>query len=109
MDDIYLKYRKEREGIEYILVEGAFAVFKDAGDYCYLEDIYCIDALRGSKISYELAQKVEDIAKKAGYKKMLGSVDIQAKNPEISLKACFNQGYKILKLDGSIIWLHKEI
>jgi GNAT superfamily N-acetyltransferase len=109
MEDLYLKYRKEREGIEYIAVEGAFIVFKDAGDYCYIEDVYCIPELRQSGISYELAKKVEEMAKKAGYKKMLGSVNITANNPEIGLKACFNNGYKILKLEGSIIWLHKEI
>jgi hypothetical protein len=107
--NIYLQYRQERENLQSIEVEGAFATYKFVNDYCYLEDVYAIPELRGSKISYELATMVEAAAKKAGYKKMLGSVDIAAANPEISLKACFTQGYKILKLEGSVIWLSKEI
>lgn len=109
MDDLYLKYRKEREGIDYIHVEGAFATYKYVQDFCYLEDIYCIPELRDSGISHELANKVEEEAKSKGYKKMLGSVDINTNMPERSLRACFNHGYKILKLEGSVIWLHKEI
>lgn len=109
MDDLYLKYRKEREGIEYIVVEGAFITFKGFGDYCYIEDLYCIPELRDSGIIKDLVNKVEDIAKKAGYEKLLGSVDINAKNAELNLKSCFNHGYRILKLEGSMIWLHKEI
>jgi len=31
------------------------------------------------------------------------------KNPEQSLRACFNDGYKILNLQGSVIWLRKEL
>jgi GNAT superfamily N-acetyltransferase len=109
MDDIYLKYRKEREGIEYILVEGAFATFKPLKEHLYLEDLYCIPELRDSGIIHDLVNKVEDIAKKAGYKKILGSVDVSTKNAEANLVSCIKHGYKILKLDNSLIWLEKEI
>ena len=109
MNDLFLKYRQEREGIEYILEKNGFATYKFLKDFCYLEDIYVTPDARKKGIAYELSQKVEFIAKKEGYTKMLGSVDISAKNPEISLMACFSDGYKILKLDNNIIWLHKEI
>lgn len=109
MEDLFLKYKKERENVESIVVDGAFITYKFMPDFCYIEDVYCIEELRQSGISHELATKVEEIAKKAGYKKMLGSVDIAANNPEIGLRSCFNQGYKILKLQGSVIWLQKEL
>lgn len=109
MDDLYLKYRKEREGIEYILVDGAFATFKPLKDHLYFEDIYCIPELRDSGIIKDLTNKVEDIAKKSGYSKLLGSVDISTKNAERNLVSCIKHGYKIIKLDGSVIWLQKEI
>lgn len=108
-ENIYLQYRRERENVESIEVEGAFIVYKFLPQYCYIVDVYCIAELRESGISYELADKVENVAKQRGYTKMLGSVDTTAINPETGLKACFKQGYKILRLEGSMIWLHKEI
>lgn len=72
-------------------------------------DVFCVKELRDSGIVYELASKVEALAKNSGYSKMLGSVDTKALSPEAGLQACFNQGYKILKVDGSVIWLQKEI
>lgn len=109
MSDLFLQYKKERENVENIQVDGAFITFKFLKEYCYIEDVYCVAELRDSGIAYELASKVEEVAKKKGYKKMLGSVDTAANNPEAGLKACFSQGYKILNLQGSVIWLHKEI
>jgi hypothetical protein len=109
MDDLFLRYKQERENVYNIQVEGAFITYKFLKDYCYIEDVYCIPELRTSGIAYELASKVEAIALKAGYKKMLGSVDVQGANPEVGLQACFKNGYKILKLEGRVIWLVKEI
>lgn len=109
MEDLFLKYKQERENVKNIQVEGAFITYKFLPEYVYIEDVYCLPELRTSGIAYELAEKVEEIARKAGYKKMLGSVDTAAKNPEIGLQACFKQGYKILNLQGSVIWLQKEI
>jgi hypothetical protein len=109
MSDLFLKYKKERENVESISVDGAFITYKFLQDYAYIEDVYCVPELRDSGIAHELAAKVEVLARKAGYKKMLGSVDTNATNPEQSLRACFNNGYKILNLQGSVIWLHKEL
>lgn len=109
MSDLFLAYKKERENVQNIQVDGAFITYKFLAEYCYIEDVYCVNELRTSGISYELATKVENLAKKAGYKKMLGSVDVRAKNPEYGLKMCLKHGYKILKLEGNIIWLSKEI
>lgn len=109
MQDLFLQYKKEREDVESIQVEGAFITFKMFPDHVYIEDVYCIPELRGSNIIYELAEKVEKAAKAADYKKMLVSVDIKANNPEIGLKSSFKNGYKIKSLQGSVIWLEKEL
>jgi len=108
-NDLFLNYKKEREGIEYIKVNGAFITYKFLPEYCYIEDIYCEPHLRNSGLYHELSKQVETIAKEKGYKAMLGSVDVSMKNPEQSLRACFNDGYKILNLQGSVIWLRKEL
>lgn len=109
MSELFLKYKKEREGIEYINVEGAFITYKLLPDYCYIEDVFCEPNLRKSGLSHELSKQVEKIAKEKGYKAMLGSVDVSMTNPEQSLRACFNDGYKILNLQGSVVWLRKEL
>lgn len=109
MSDLFLQYKKERENVESIQVDGAFITYKWLQDYCYIEDVYCVPELRDSGIAHELAEKVAEKAKLRGYKKLLGSVDTSANNPEKSLKACFNDGFKILKLDNKVIWLVKEL
>lgn len=109
MSDLFLKYKKERENVESIQVDGAFITYKWLKDYCYIEDVYCVAELRDSGIAHELAEKVEKLAKAKGYRRMLGSVDTAANEPERSLRACFNNGFKILNLQGSVIWLVKEI
>lgn len=109
MSDLFLKYKKEREGVESISVEGAFITYKWLKDYCYIEDVYCVPELRKTGIAHELSKSVEKLAKENGYKKLLGSVDTTMTNPEQSLIACFNDGFKILNLQGNIIWLNKEI
>ena len=109
MSDLFLQYKKERENVESIQVDGAFITYKFLQDYCYIEDVYCVPELRTSGIAHELATKVEIIARENGFTKMLGSVDTNASCPEQSLKACFNNGYKILNLQGSVIWLHKVL
>jgi len=109
MSDLFLKYKKEREGAESISVDGAFITYKFLQDFCYVEDIYCEPHLRKTGLAHELSKQVEAIAKEKGFKKLLGSVDVSRANPERSLRACFNDGFKILNLQGSVIWLQKEI
>jgi len=109
MSDLFLQYKLERENVQNIQVDGAFITYKMLKEYCYIEDVYCVPELRDSGIAHELSAKVEVIAKKAGHIKMLGSVDTSAKNPEQGLRACFNDNYKILKIEGSVIWLYKEL
>lgn len=109
MEDLFLKYKQERENVQYIQVEGAFITYKMLPEYVYIEDFYCIQELRGSGIVQELATKVEEIAKKAGYKKMLGSIVVGTAGAEKSLVNSLKHGYKLLKLDQTTIWIYKEI
>jgi len=109
MSDLFLKYKKEREGIEFIEADGAFITYKFLNDFCYIEDIYCEPQLRKTGLAHDLSKQVEKIASDKGFKKLLGSVDVSRSNPERSLIACFNDGFKILNLQGSVIWLQKEI
>lgn len=109
MSDLFLRYKKERENVESIQVDGGFITYKFLPDYCYIEDFYIVPELRRTGLIYDLASQVEEIARKQGYLKMLGSVVIDTNNPEISLIGCLKHGYKILKLEGNIIWLHKEL
>lgn len=107
--DLFLRYKQERENIQSIQVDGAFITYKLLPEYCYIEDFYVVPELRGSGLIYELASKVEQIAKEAGYKKMLGSVVIGTNGAEISLIGCLKHDYKLLKLEGNTIWLVKHL
>lgn len=109
MDDLFIKYKLERENVHTIQVDGGFIMYKYLPDFCYIEDFYVVPELRGSGLIYKLANQVEDIAKKAGINKMLGSVVLGSEGAERSLAGCLKHGYKLLKLEGNVIWLQKEI
>lgn len=102
-------YKEEREGAVVIETEKGFATAVELGDYIYLDEVFVRKEYRRSRECYRLADKIAEIGKELGYKKMLGSVCTDANNSTTSLKVLLNYGFKLLKNEKNMIYFEKEI
>lgn len=105
----YANYRIEREGAIVIEDENGFASAIRLEGYMYIDEIYVIPEKRKSNIASNYADKIAIIAKEEGYKKLLGSVDPKANGSTNSIKALLAYGFELLNINGSLIYLQKEI
>lgn len=102
---MYAKYIQEREGKSVLETEHGFAIYHFLGDYLYLVDIYVEPDYRRTGLATEILNQIKDIAKKNNYKKILGSVDLQAKGCTGSLKAILASGFMLKQCEGQAIYL----
>ena len=106
---LFAEYKKERENAIVVEDKNGFAVAKVEGEYMYIVDIYVIPKLRQSDIASKYADRIAEIAKKKGIKKLLGSVDPRANGSTTSLKVVLGYGFKLLCVEGPMIYFEKEI
>jgi predicted GNAT family acetyltransferase len=106
---LFAQYKKEREGIEIIEKEHGFATYYPMEGYMYIEDIYVVPEKRHTGLASKMADEVAEIAKSAGYSKLLGSVVPSKAGSTIALKALLGYGYKLLAAQSDALWLYKEI
>lgn len=111
---LYAQYLKERGNKNIIEDQYGFAVYSPYKEGIYLEDIYVEPALRKSGLAKELHDKVVEITKQLGLKKIYGSVvpSINQKastNPTEMVKWMFSQGYSLDECFNGIIILSKEV
>ena len=106
---LYGKYVKEKEDRGIIEGKDFFLTYKFEEHWCYIVDIYVAPEARSSGLITKVSLKCEKIARKKGYTKMLGSVDISTKSPEIPAIGMMRHGYKFYKLVGSTIFFLKDL
>ncbi len=106
---LYGKYIEEKEDRHIIEGDDYFLTYKFEQDWCYIVDIYVTPNKRKKGLITKISLQCEDIARKKGYTKMLGSIDISTHNPEVPAIAMINHGYKFFKLVGSVIYLIKDL
>ena len=106
---LYGQYVKEKEGRGIIEGKNYFLTYKFEKEWCYIVDIYVAPEVRSEGLITKISLECEEIARKAGYTKMLGSVDISTKSPEISAIGMMRHGYKFFKLVGSVIFFLKDL
>lgn len=106
---LYSRYLKEREDFECIESDLGFATYKCQGHECYLRDIYVIPEQRKSRIAWDMADKVVEIAKSKGCTVLLGSVALNSKSPKASHDVLKAYGFKFLKELPNLIIYSKEI
>ena len=94
----------------YIDPEGrGWASYKIMGEECYIAHCYLAPAHRGMTLMSEICSHIEDSARASGCKFMSGSVDINSRNPERSLKMMLADGYKLGSTQGTVIYLMKKL
>jgi len=106
---LYADYIKEREGYDTIETEHGFATYLIQGISCYLRDIYVTPSQRQSRVAWELADKVTELAKAAGCRFMTGSVSLLDPAAERNAKVLKAYGFKYNTQDGDLSLFVKEI
>jgi GNAT superfamily N-acetyltransferase len=113
MDPVALlaSYARERFGCETENDPGkGFATWKMLDPTSvYLVDIYVGPDFRRSGVAAELANRVAALALKAGAKRMIGSVETKSATATEAMKAILAYGFKITHVEGSMIYLAKEL
>ena len=107
---LWADYKKERDGKDVIEWKDGFAAFKINSDKtCWLSDIYVKPECRQDGVGRKLSDAVGKIAKDMGCNTLLGTVDIFDSLATESMKAQFGVGFKLLRIDGNLIVLSKEL
>lgn len=109
MSSLYGQYILEREGK--LIVEDAdgFASFAIFNEDCYLENIYVVPEKRRSGHASILADRVSEIAKNKGCKRLIGSVRPSANGSTESMKALLAYGFKLLSASQDAIFFEKGL
>jgi len=107
---LYGDYIKERESYQIMEDERGFATFAFNNHECYIRDVYIKPEFRKEGVAKHFVDSIETIAKAAGCKKMIGSVDASMRGADASLKFVLGCGYKFRSTCGpNGIFLEKEI
>ena len=108
---LFGEYIKETQDKEIIEDEFGFATYYPAFDnqYMYIEDIYVKKGSRNKNRAASYADRIAEKAKAQGIKKLLGSVNMQIKDPTRSAKVLLAYGFSIIEAKNDIIYFEKEI
>lgn len=109
---MYAAYLKEREDIETVTSEHGFATFNvmEDGSF-YIVDIYVKPEQRRSGAATELEAQIIAKAKKAGAKRVVGSVCLSVKDVTRSMQTLLGSGYRFTTADYTreMLYFEKEI
>jgi ribosomal protein S18 acetylase RimI-like enzyme len=105
----YSKYLAEKTDCNIIEDERGFATYRFTSDSVYIVDIYVSPDFRHHDIASQMADKIGEIAKEKGIRKMLGSVNINTKDPTSSLKVLLAYGFKVNSSTTNFLLLEKDL
>lgn len=106
---LYKQYVEERTASHVIETDSGFVKYQFIDDGVYIEDIFIVKEMRKERAASEFADIVADEARIYGYRTMYGSVCVDAKNPDISMKVLLGYGMTPFRCDGNMIYFKKEI
>lgn len=108
-ESLFARYKKERENAIVVEDEFGFASAKVVEDGLYIDEIYVIPEKRKEGIASKYADRLEEVAVELDYKKLYGSVCIDANKATDSLKVLLAYGFSLHHLSDNMIYLYKEI
>lgn len=107
---LYAEYIKEREDTNLLQLEHAFATYKKINNETYyIIDVYVEKGFRRDGLATKLSAAIEEIAKKDGATKLLGSVDLSRNGATESMQAILSNGFKFSHTNGNGLFFIKEI
>lgn len=109
--DLYQKYVEEREGAHVIFNDDVFIKYSYTNtNDLYIEDIFVVPSKRKTRIGAEFADGLCEQSKVLkGSKLVYGSVDLNAKGRDISIKTLYGWGMVISHYESNMIYFVKEI
>lgn len=104
-------YWREREGRETIEDERGFATYTFINEsLCYLIDLYVKPEFRRGGVASFFGDAVSQAARKAGRKKLLGSVDPATNGATDSVKVLLAYGMRVSHVgDDKLIYFIKDL
>lgn len=109
MDSLYKQYVEERTTSKILETEFGFAKYQYVDGGVYLEDIFIIKSERKTQLASAMADIIADEARLLGYETMFGSVCIDAKNSDISMKVLLAYGMIPFKCENNMVYFRKDI
>lgn len=106
----FVAYQWEREGIHVIEHDHAFALLKPLNEQeLYLQDVYVEPHARSRLAMKQLYDDIVQYARTNGYLWLITTHDCSTANVEIGLQNTLRYGFKIIKLDGTVIVCAKDL
>ncbi len=107
---MYGAYVKERLNKEYYETAFGFVIYSWYLDNAiYIEELYIKPESRLEGFGTLMVDEVCEIARKAGKKYLVGSVDPIANGSTSSMKALLAYKMQLWRLEGNLIFLSKEL
>lgn len=107
----YGEYMHEREGFSTVEDDYGFATYilTPEENCAYIRDIFVTPSYRRKGNCFGYADKIVELAKAKGITRLVGSVCLNAKGSTESMKMMLAYDFKLRNLNGSMIFLEKEI
>ncbi len=107
---MYGAYLKERLNKEYFETAHGFVIYSwYLDDAIYIEELYIKPEHRLEGFGTVMVDAVCDIAKKAGKKYLVGTIDPRANGSTVSMKALLAYKMQLWRLEDGLIYLSKEL
>lgn len=107
----YGEYLLEREGFYTLEDDYGFATYilNKEENLVYIRETFVTKNYRRKGICFGYMDKIVEIAKDREITKLVGSACVNAKGSTESMKMMLAYGFKLRNLNGSMIFLEKEI
>jgi GNAT superfamily N-acetyltransferase len=105
----YADYIRERRGWSTLEDSAGFLVYHLEGECCFVHEFYVMAEARHHGGARKLWDAVQQIAKRAGAKEMLCTVDLRALNSADALRVILSQGFKAVAAREDVLTLSRGI
>ncbi len=106
---LYGQYICERQNKSILENESGFLVYYFEGVYCYIEEIFVVEADRNNGIAAKMADEVKQIAIDKNCKWLVGSVKPSTNGSTSSLKVLLAYGFKLYRAHEDFIWFRIDL
>lgn len=106
---LYAQYVSERLGKDVLENEHGFCTCIVMNDRFYLEEIFVRKESRRAGHAQKLADEAVAWAKRMGYKKVIGSVNLKARGYLYSMKLLEIYGFKLFEANQNMLFFEKDI
>lgn len=103
------QYFKELNGKDIVESDKGFVTYMFLSDGCYIQDAYVLPKYRNQGLLKQFVNKIEEIAKEKGYKRIYTTVRPSANASTASLGVAVGLGFKLKFSDNDAIIFEKDL